>query len=346
MNGIKPDPDIKADPDAITPSGSGYMDDDFYEDTGELSLPPKGSNKDVWVTRIPKWLYEAVSKWSDHAEGKDDDQIVIGEVLAMQDEARRGISKTQPMRLFLNEKWQAKKQLPQAFEIKMTDSKDAVLGNTYIFTEKDLPGYKPSVTGGNRQGGAGGHHGIQDPQAKVFKRSKYKKAIPKQTALLGTATREYNASPLNTPEFAKFNKARTMAAIQGRESKVNIVDNLHDHTASQDVQKMFNSFIKSTAKQKTQLNKAARIPRNDLIDLLHSCFDEYAYWPMKQLKAKTKQPEAYLKEVLSEIADLVKAGSFASCWRRNPIYNKTAEHDGLPPDTVDPDDDEEMEDVV
>ena len=35
MNGIKADPDVKMDPDALTPSaGGGFMDDEFYEDTG------------------------------------------------------------------------------------------------------------------------------------------------------------------------------------------------------------------------------------------------------------------------------------------------------------------------
>ena len=89
MNGVKPDHDIKMDPDAITPTGSGYMDDEFYEDTGEMQLPPKGSDKDIWLTRIPKWLYDAVAKWDGLAEdGQDTDTIQLGEVLAMRDHDR------------------------------------------------------------------------------------------------------------------------------------------------------------------------------------------------------------------------------------------------------------------
>jgi transcription initiation factor TFIIF subunit beta len=179
MNGLKQDPDVKMDHDAITPSGSGYMDDDFYEDTGELSLPKKGVEKDVWVTRIPKWLYEAVSKYEDVADGRDDDQIVIGEVLAMRDPSRPGqLSKTDPMRLFLNNRSVAEKKLPQAFELKMTPASQEVLGNTYVFTEKDLPGFKPTGFGPGRGPGGSFGYGIQDPKAKVQKRSKYRKAIP------------------------------------------------------------------------------------------------------------------------------------------------------------------------
>lgn len=176
MNGIKTDPDMKMDADARTPSGSGYMDDDFYEDTGELSLPPKGEKKDVWVTRIPKWLYEAVSNFDELAEGRDDELVVLGEVLAMRDPSRPGqISRTEPMRLLLNHQSIAQKQLPQAYELQMTPASRDVLQNTYVFTEKDLPGYKPAAYG---QGRKGGFLGIQDPNARVGKRSKYKKAIP------------------------------------------------------------------------------------------------------------------------------------------------------------------------
>lgn len=184
MNGIKPDPDMKME-DAITPSGSGYMDDDFYEDTGELQLPSKGSDKDIWVTRIPKWLYDAVAKWEDIADGQDSDQIQIGEVLALPDHGRTGgISKTDPMRVFFNSKSLAEKQLPQAFEMKMTPATNDTLGNTYVFTEKDLPGYRPNGLGHIKSGGGGGYgsfgggYGVQDPKARVQKRSKYRKAIP------------------------------------------------------------------------------------------------------------------------------------------------------------------------
>lgn len=184
MNGIKADPDIKMDPDAITPSGSGYMDDDFYEDTGELQLPPKGDEKDVWLTRIPKWLYDAVSKWEDLADGSDHEQVVIGEVLAIPDQMRQGgLSKTEPMRVFLNHRTLAEKQLPQAFELKMTPATNEVLGSTYIFTEKDLPGYKPNGLGQAKMA-ATGSFGVQDPKARVQKRNKYKKAIPSMLSSL------------------------------------------------------------------------------------------------------------------------------------------------------------------
>jgi transcription initiation factor TFIIF subunit beta len=350
MNGIKADPDIKMDPDAITPSGSGYMDDDFYEDTGELQLPQKGSEKDVWLTRIPQWLYEAVSKWEDITDGNENDQMVIGEVLCMPDPNRPGqIKKDAPIRMILNNRSIVEKQLPQAFDLTMSKAEPDTLGNTYIFTEKDLPGYKPSGLG---QGKMGTGLGVRDPKARVGKWTKYKKAIPKQTVLLGATTREYHANPLHTREYIEFSKKRTRKAIQGNEERTNIVDNLNDHRLGLNAQKMFKSFIRPPVANKPQTNKAARIPRNDLIDLLHQCFDQYTYWSMKALKNRTKQPEAYLKEVLQEIAQLVKTGPFASNWMRHGVYNRdlSQQVNALAPGEEDGDDDGdeemEMEDVV
>jgi transcription initiation factor TFIIF subunit beta len=115
---------------------------------------------------------------------------------------------------------------------------------------------------------------------------------------------------------------------------------------------MFKNLIKPAGAPRTQINKAARIPRNELIDMLHGCFDEYMYWPMKALKARTKQPEAYLKEVLQEIAVLVKGGPFASNWKRQGIYDRdvSRQSNTIAPGGEEDDDNEdeelEMVDVI
>ena len=67
--------------------------------------------------------------------------------------------------------------------------------------------------------------------------------------------------------------------------------------------------------------KAIRIPRNDLLDLLLNCFKRYKYWPLKALKAELQQPEAYLKEVLDEVATLMRQGPHAMTWKLKDAYN-------------------------
>lgn len=60
------------------------------------------------------------------------------------------------------------------------------------------------------------------------------------------------------------------------------------------------------------------MPQNELLDLIYQCFREYRYWPFKALKARLRQPEAYLKQTLEMVAHLVKSGDFAMTWELRP----------------------------
>ncbi|KAL5121336.1 hypothetical protein ACEQ8H_000804 [Pleosporales sp. CAS-2024a] len=330
-----------------TESQDLFMDDEFYEEAGELSLPRADEPpKDVWLARIPGWLFEAVSSWEELSEGNDNDQIQIGEVLAFP--TTSGIDQERSMRIFLSDRWRAQTKLPSSFQLDPTKIASHTLSNTYVFTEKDLPGFKSAGHGqGGRAGYQGSYGAVQDPKSRVQKRSKYKKAIPKQTALLGHATRNYTAIPLETSEYKAFSTAQMKTAIQGNHTQVNITRE-NDSTNFNSLQKRFDSFIKPPVKGKAQQNKAARVSREELIDMLHSAFDEFQYWPMKALKMRTKQPEQFLKEVLGEIAQLVRSGSFASTWQRQPMFNINRQV-GAAAAAANPesgDDSDEMEDVV
>ena len=58
----------------------------------------------------------------------------------------------------------------------------------------------------------------------------------------------------------------------------------------------------------------ARIPRDQLLDQLFRAFQERERWSIRNLRERTQQPEAYLKEVLSEIAFLHRSGEFNGTW--------------------------------
>ena len=356
--------------------GSGYMDDEFYEDTGELQMP-RENKATVTLARIPDWLYDHIASWDELSlmQGNDNDQIEIGEVLALPpnnsydrkleeaskkpgpqaasnaaQKAPAGSAKSPSMRVFLNKDWHKQTGLPTAYEINGQSVNDTMLRNTYIFTEKDLPGYKANGVGQNKPAsfGAGA---VQDPKARVSKpRSRYRRAIPKETALIGSVTDQYLAKPLNTREFIEFDRKRTKTAVLGRNAHTEIIEQHVDEvTTMNNLQDRFSSFIRPTNKPKSQQNKYARMPQNELIDMLHSMFDDYKYWSMKAIKAKVKQPEAYLKETLPKIAELVKSGYFASNWKRQEMFARASRHDASGDVTVKPeeeDDDEEMEDVV
>lgn len=65
MNGQSPV--IKQDPDLI-----GVSDEDIYEDTGDLDFTAAEQN--IFLTRIPKFLYESWSKLD------DDQEITVGTI--------------------------------------------------------------------------------------------------------------------------------------------------------------------------------------------------------------------------------------------------------------------------
>jgi len=56
------------------------------------------------------------------------------------------------------------------------------------------------------------------------------------------------------------------------------------------------------------------MPRNQLLDLVFSLFRETPRWTIKVLREKTQQPEAYLKEVLGEVASLHRTGEYNGMW--------------------------------
>ena len=62
------------------------------------------------------------------------------------------------------------------------------------------------------------------------------------------------------------------------------------------------------------------MPRNQLLDMLFALYRERPRWSAKELRARTEQPEAYLKEVLSEIADLHRSGEFNGLYELKPNF--------------------------
>lgn len=113
----------------------------------------------------------------------------------------------------------------------------------------------------------------------------------------------------------------------------------------------FSNLVKQKPKPPPgQFERAARIPKNELLDMLFKLFKTQSHWPMKVLRERTKQPVDYLKETLEEIATLHKSGPHTNKWSLQPSY---AQQFGAPeetstatagPSVIDADSDEDDED--
>lgn len=99
-----------------------------------------------------------------------------------------------------------------------------------------------------------------------------------------------------------------MAGVKGRVSSFVVRPPPSCPTHSQSSQK-----AKPSASQNADL-RAARIPQNELIDLLFTHFERSPYWTLKALKEHVRQPETYLKETLLQIAQLLKRGPYVGMW--------------------------------
>jgi len=73
---------------------------------------------------------------------------------------------------------------------------------------------------------------------------------------------------------------------------------------------------------KGAFERMARMPRNQLLDALFALFRELPRWGIKVLREKTQQPEAYLKEVLSEIAFLHRSGEYNGLWEVKDTFKE------------------------
>ncbi|CAG8444130.1 14349_t:CDS:1 [Ambispora leptoticha] len=116
----------------------------------------------------------------------------------------------------------------------------------------------------------------------------------------------------------------------------------------------FGKFVSKKTKIPME-QKTTRMPKNELIDLLFQAFEEYAYWSLRGLKDYVKQPESYLKDVLTEIAILDKRGPYNNCYHLKPEYKRENEptNDSIAPNGLEPpngdsamvidDDDDEVE---
>lgn len=70
------------------------------------------------------------------------------------------------------------------------------------------------------------------------------------------------------------------------------------------------------------LDKTYRISKEELQTKLFALFERYEYYSMKDLVERLRQPQAYLQEVLEEIATYNVHGTFCSKWCLRSEYRQ------------------------
>lgn len=86
----------------------------------------------------------------------------------------------------------------------------------------------------------------------------------------------------------------------------------------------------------------ARLERHELIERLFALFKDKPYWSITALKATLQQPDTWLREVLKEVAVLIREGKYANMWELQENWKEAG--GDTKPDVKDGDDDDESDD--
>lgn len=294
-----------------------------FEDDHDLFIPQ--NNSSAWLVKVSQDMWKA---WNEIYENAPEEQhIEVGKLRVYDDDMPDGSKRVQ---IRLNNEHPQHRPMPKAYNL---DMKNHNHKNTVVFSEKDLPGHRSAPFGSTR---TQNHNPAAKPTGIPTKHDRYgqkkpgayRTAIPKQTALLPPIAHEAVANPVDDDSSLDFFKQSYTAALNGA-NKAQFSDSVRGitwHPGNTGPNIVFGTMTSKPGKGKgtkgKEKDKAVRMEKVELLDAIQNCFREYQYWSAKALRMRLKQPEAYIKETLEEIAVLVKSGDFVSTYKLKPDYQR------------------------
>ncbi|KAL8905703.1 MAG: hypothetical protein Q9207_002459 [Kuettlingeria erythrocarpa] len=168
---------IKVEPPSNGASPADHSDEDIYEDAGDLDF--SHAVHGLYLSRIPKYLWESWSKLG------DDEEIEIGKI-----RVEGSLTDVRRMSLHLNPNIEGQANVPKEYNMHVANRSFL---NTYVFTEKNLKGYSAKDKAATQPKSSGDGLPHQPPKPKyqnwlgqssqsreTRKPNPHKKAIPSQ----------------------------------------------------------------------------------------------------------------------------------------------------------------------
>ncbi|KAK3675440.1 hypothetical protein LTR78_004523 [Recurvomyces mirabilis] len=329
-------PEIKIDPATTNNNNTTDVKDiaafeAAFEDDTDLTFPDPSAQ--AWLVKVPEDLWKA---WAEiYKDAPDDTPIEIGKMRLYNMPANEVDPTKQKIQIRLHHNTPQHQNISKNYDLAVT-TRD--YSNLCIFSEKNLPGHKPSTRSHNSNRPGLKPSGLPTRDQRYgnnkFSGSRSRSAIPKQTSLAPRIQHEALATPvLDATYEADF--ARKWAAHVTPKEKTAYTEGIDrtGHAGLSSKLGQFATFGLSAHPKGTGAggkaggrrsggaggkDKAVRMEKGMLLDALQKCFRRYKYWGMKALRAELRQPEAWIKEVLEEIAVLVKSGDFAMNWTLRP----------------------------
>ncbi|CAK7236211.1 hypothetical protein SEUCBS140593_009541 [Sporothrix eucalyptigena] len=378
---------IKMDVDGEEPGLASIPmagEDDIYEDAGDLEFfdatQPGNPFGNMYLVRVPPYVWEAWDKLDDDAE------IQVATLRQWTELTKTGEAKYR-MRMLLRNDLGNHQNIPKEYELELpmvdtgaggaqkaqASTQNTQIKNTFIFSEQDLPGFKAKNKERAQAAAAGipahllrkndrvekppqsnnRYHYRRQPRQEFFR-----KAIPKKTTVSGRVRHELNCAPVKNAESDMILNERARAAMIpkaqvkfGDASKPEFRIIGSGGIASQNYANDFIKTAQPPPKVKKVETKTARMPENDLLDLIFNCFARFRFWSMRALRAEIPQPEIYLRHTLEKVADLHRSGRFANNWelksenRKDGSATAEVKASEFVAETADTDTDGEEEDV-
>ncbi|KAF9915075.1 hypothetical protein BX616_006948 [Lobosporangium transversale] len=247
---------------------------------GDLDLGKAGTQ--AWLVKIPKFLAD---RWASiNEEGVD-----LGKVRIITPVNPSDGNQSQ-FQLILPSDQKFTANIPKTYTLKMNP---AQVSNTFVFTEPTGPHPKPPHAPGYPTG--------------------------KATSILATIKHECSVTPMDgSAEYRSIMRERNIEAAKKGGRSVQILEDNNRIDSAGGRQGQFlpgmgirNGFIQKKAKVQMD-QKTTRMPKNELVDMLFSAFEQYPYWSFRGLVEYVKQPHSYLKEVLSEICEFIRKGPYTA----------------------------------
>lgn len=201
--------------DVSSPSAASEQFMDDADDDPELST--EDATKTLWMSKLPKHLWEVLAK------AGDDDEIEIGTIRvegSFENPERVSLMLNQsPVFSEMEKEYVLKKQTGLRKRSKRN-------GQVMMFSEKNRPGFKQRANvwdnidedGNPGQGRSQLYEQALKDEKKKENKGKFtpyqKRPIPKITALSGTVKQEFEAEPVNNEEHRRLHDLRTTAMLR------------------------------------------------------------------------------------------------------------------------------------
>ncbi|KZP00375.1 hypothetical protein CALVIDRAFT_273038 [Calocera viscosa TUFC12733] len=267
--------------------------DDEFEPDEEMDAEEDNVDKNVWLVKLPKFLME---KWASIQQ----EDVVLGTLRVYHAPDPNG---NQRLVLRLPEMTDPAvydtSTLPKQYSLKMQSK---TVENEFVMASK-MKERDRNIISTKLEGKI-----VHDCHAFPIMDASY-------TSLVASRHREMNAPK------------RQMKVLEDEGGALHRI-NMLASGAGENIAGGFGNFVstnkRSAAGAGSAFERAARMPRNELMDLLFPLFRESENWSIRDLRNRTRQPEAYLREVLQEIGFLHRTGTFANQWSLLPAYKNMA----------------------